>query len=119
MSRNERQKDGQYYGKWVSHLEPLIEVWVSHLVSCPRPANTLFAIFFLLHRFASAFSSLPKFFLAAGEFRCFFWLVSTAKPRPCAGASFRPDYSNNACDSSTSHSTKMVFAMPAPFAAAT
>jgi hypothetical protein len=59
MSRNERQKTGQYYGKLVSHLEPLLEVWVSRLVSCLRPANALFAIFFLFHRFATAFSSLP------------------------------------------------------------
>ena len=35
---------------------------ISHIVSCPRPAWVFLVIFFLLHRFASRFSSPPSVF---------------------------------------------------------
>ena len=42
---------------------------ISHMASCPRPAWVFFVIFFLLHRFASRFSSPPSVFSRRG--RCF------------------------------------------------
>jgi len=55
-----------------SNLPPgTASIGISHWVSCPRPAWAFFLIFFLVHRFASRFSSPPSFFLWHRRlFRC-------------------------------------------------
>ena len=53
---------------------------IPDLVSCPRQARTFFAIFFLLHRFASPFRSALVFPLAQRVFLMLFWLPSPVSP---------------------------------------